>query len=302
MIELFVAALLSVSDPAGDAGTDLTAPTATVLRQTDTFDIRSVSVADAPTLNFGVQLERFTRFPGVLLELYLGAMNRDKTAAASGTELLRGSGFGLPGGAGWRYAFRIVGDDVQVFEVQGEGGSPIDITETSGARLSVSGNTLRVETNLPVPKPLSVYAMSGSFDPFSRTGWRAVRDTPSPWGFSGEAAAPVLDVLADTPEAQKRALEQGVLPEVRASANEPGWLALAGAGVAIALAGLAVSLSLGRQTPMLPAPYLAPFTGKDIRRRARLLRNLSRVQGKLALAEEPEVDLEPPPYSEPVLN
>lgn len=302
MLELLVAALLSVSDPAGDAGKDLTAPTATIFRQTDTFDIRSVSIDDAPTLSFSVQLERFTRFPGVLLELYLGDTNRDTTAAASGTELLPGSGFQLPGGAGWRYAFRIVGDDVQVFELQGGGGSPADITEASGARFSISGNTLRVETNLPVPKPLSVYAMSGSFDPFSKTGWRAVRDEPSPWGFSGTAASPVLDILADTPDAQERALEQGVLPEVRARVNEPGWLALAGAGVALAVAGLAVSLSLGRQTPISPASYLAPFSDKDRRQRARILRNLSRVKGKLTLAEEPRVGPEPPPYSKPVLN
>ena len=301
MLELLVAALLSVSDPAGDVGSNLTAPTAAVFRQAGAFDLRNVTVYDTPTLTFSIALENLTSFPGVLLELYLGGPTASPN---SGTALLNGSALRLPSGASWRYAFRIIGTTVEVFEQQG--GNPVDVTEASGARLSVSGNTLTVKTGLPVPQPLSVYGMSGSFDPFSPTGWRQVRAKPSPWGFSGNAASPVLDILADTPEVQARALEQGVLPEVRASVSKPGWLALAGAGVALAFAGLAARLSLGRQLEKLPpAPYLAPFTEKDRRLRVRVLRDLSRVEGKLTLAEEsPQLGPEPisRPEPEPVLN
>ncbi len=297
MLELLVAALLSVTDPAGDVGTNLTAPTATIFRQGDAFDIRSVTVYDAPTLGFSIGLESPARFPGALLELYLGG----PASSTAGTELLAGSALRLPEGASWRYAFRIAGNDVKVFEQQG--GRPVDITEASGAQLGVSGNMLNVRTILPVPEPLSVYGMSGSFDPFSPSGWREVRAKPSPWGFSGRAASPVLDVLADTPEVQARALEQGVLPEVRASVSKPGWLALAGAGVVVACAGLFFRLSSGRRVEVPPALHLAPFTDKDRRRRARVLRDLSRVQGKLVLAKEPpKTDAEPKPPPEPVLN
>ena len=298
---LFVAALLSVTDPSGDVGQNLTPPTAAAFRQAGAFDLRGVTVYRTPTLTFSVALESRARFPGAILELYLGN-SANQTAGA--TALLPGSALRLPTGASWRYAFRIAGDKVQVF--RGQGGGAADITEASGARLSVAGTTLTVTTRLPIPTPLSVYGIAGSYDPFSSSGWRALRAEPSPWGFAGGAASPVLDVLADTPEVQERALAQGVLPEVRASVSEPGWLALAGAGALLALAGLGVSLGLGRRANLRvnppPASYLAPFTKADRRRRTRVLRDLSRVEGKLTLAEEPvELEATAPP-AEPVLN
>ena len=299
MLELFVAALLSVTDPVGDVGTHLTAPMATALRQGDAFDIRSLTVFDTSTLTFSISLEHVTRFPGAVLELYLGESAPSETFA---TELLRGSALRLPSGASWRYAFRIIGDEVEVFN--GQNGDATDITRASGAQLSISGNTLTVKTDLAVPERLSVYGMSGSFDPFSEAGWRRVRAELSPWGFSGAATSPVLDILADTPEAQERALEQGVLPEIRASVSEPGWLTLAGAGVAVALAGFAARLRWGRREESLPpALHLAPFTEHDRRQRARILRDLSQVKAKLVLAgEPPKPDAQPAPHPKPVLN
>ena len=298
---LFVAALLSVTDPPGDVGRTFTPPTAAAFRQAGAFDLLGVTVYRTPSLTFSVSLESQVRFPGAILELYFGA-SPDQTGT---TTLLPGSALKLPKGASWRYAFRLTGDEVQVFG--GQGGGATDITEASGARLSRSGSTLTVTTRLPVPSPLSVYGISGSYDPFSSSGWRALRAEPSPWGFAGTAVSPVLDVLADTPEVQTRALAQGVLPEVRASVSEPGWLALAAAGALVALAGLVVSLGVGRRvnTPVKlpPARYLAPFTAADKRRRARILQDLSRVEGKLTLAEEPPVDSEASaPPAEPVLN
>ena len=297
---LFVAALLSVTDPPGDVGQNLTPPTAAAFRQEDAFDLRGVTVYRTPTLTFSITLESQARFPGGILELYFGN-SANETAGA--TTLLPGSALRLPTGASWRYAFRIAGDKVQVF--RGQGGAA-DITEASGARLSRSGTTLTVTTRLPVPTPLSVYGIAGSYDPFSSSGWRALRAEPSPWGFAGAAASPVLDVLADTPEVQEQALGQGVLPEVRASVSEPGWLALASAGALLTLAGLVVSLGLGQRVNLRvkppPASYLDPFTKADRRRRARVLQDLSRVEGKLTLAEEPvELEATTPP-AEPVLN
>ena len=298
---LFVAALLNVTDPAGDVGRNLTPPTAAAFRQEGAFDLRNVTVYRTQALTFSVTLENQARFPGAILELYFG----NSPDEPPGTEtLLPGSALRLPAGASWRYAFRVVGNRVQVF--RGQGGVEADITEASGARLSISGTTLTVTTRLPVPAPLSVYGITGSYDPFSSSSWRALRAEPSPWGFAGMAASPVLDVLADTPEVQARALAQGVLPEVRASVSKPGWLALAGVGALLAFAGLGVSLGLGRrvnlQAKAPPVSYLTPFTEADRRRRARVLRDLSRVEGKLTLAEPPPL-LEPTAApAEPVLN
>ena len=296
---LFVAALLNVTDPAGDVGRNLTPPTAAAFRQEGAFDLRNVTVYRTQALTFSVTLENQARFPGAILELYFGNSSDEPPGTGA---LLPGSALKLPAGASWRYAFRIVGNRVQVF--RGQGGVGADITEASGARLSTSGTTLTVTTRLPVPAPLSVYGIAGSYDPFSSSGWRTLRAEPSPWGFAG-AASPVLDVLADTPEVQARALTQGVLPEVRASVSKPGWLALAGIGALLAFAGLGVSLGLGRRVNLRvkppPAGYLAPFTEADRRRRARVLRDLSRVEGQLTLAEPPLLEPTTAP-AEPVLN
>ena len=291
MLEAFaLLALLNVTDPPGDAGSTLSAPTAAVFRQRGAFDIRQVVVADLPTLTLSVTLESLSRgFPEALLEFYLQDLGVPGTTA-----LLPGSGSSLPTGASWRYAVRVVGERAEVFE--GGGGAPIDVTKASGARLNVTGNTLTVVTNLPVPERFSLYGMSGSFDPFSATGWREPRQTPSPWGFSG-AATPVLDVVSDDPAGQDRALTpgtQGVLPEIRASFSRPGWLLVAGAGALLAMLGFVARLVWGRvRDEPAPSPYLPPLTEREVRRRARLLQGLSRGKGRL----EP-VTLVPPEKTE----
>ena len=296
MLEAFaLLALLSVTDPPGDAGSTLSAPTAAVFRQRGAFDVRSVTVADAPTLTLAVTLESLSRgFPEALLEFYLQDPDVPGTAA-----LLAGSSLSLPTGASWRYAVRVVGERVEVYE--GGGGAPVDVTEASGARLNVSGNTLTVVTNLPLPERFSLYGMSGSYDPFSETGWREPRETPSPWGFSG-AATPVLDVVSDDPAGQDRALTQGVLPEIRASFSRPGWLLVAGAGALLAALGFITRLVWGRdRDEPAPSPYLPPLTEREVRRRARLLKGLGQGRGRLEpvtlVTEKTETEA-----LEPVLN
>ena len=205
----------------------------------------------------------------------------------------------LPPGASWRYAVRIVGDSVQVFS--GQGGGRRDVTESSGARLSVSGSTLTLTTELPLPRRFSIYGMSGSYDPFSPDGWRTLRETSSPWGFSGNAPTPVLDIVAESPAVQERALEGAVLPEIRASFAQPGWLLVAGAGVVLALAGVVARFTVGRRTePVVPATHLAPLTVKLVRQRSGALAALKKGQGKLVAVTAPETEQPAPP--EPVLK
>jgi len=294
---LLVAALLSVTDPPGDAlGLGLSAPTATLMRQRDAFDVRSLAVLDRDTLTLEIELGRVsTAFPQGILEIYVS------DAEAVGTrDLLPGSQVQLPPGASWRYAARIVGERVQVFS--GEGGAPRDVSEASGARLGVAGNTLLLTTELPLPRRFSVYGMSGSYDPFSPHGWRTLRETPSPWGFSGAAPSPVLDVIAEAPGVQARALEQGVLPEIRASFAQPGWLVVAGAGVVIALAGVAARFTFGRRTdPVSPAAHLAPLTEEAVRHRARALEALAEGRG-LLVPPDPEAAPEGAVPPEPVMR
>ncbi len=285
---LFLAALLSVTDPPGDArGLDLTAPTATLLRQGGAFDILELAVLDYPTLTLTVTLGGVVggTAPQEILEVYLSSGDE---ADGDGTrELLPGSGLQLPPGASWHYAVRIVGNSAQVFS--GQGGGRRDVTESSGARLGVSGGTLTLTTDLPLPKRFSVYAMSGSYDPFSPDGWRTLRETPSPSGFSGTAPTPVLDIVAESAAVQERALTQAVLPEIRASFSQPGWLLVAGAGVAIALAGVAARFVGRRTEPVLPAEHLAPLTEKMARQRAAALEALVKGRGTLVPADpEPE--------------
>ena len=276
MLEAFaLAALLSVTDPPGDAGSSLSAPTAAVFRQRGAFDVRQVVVADLPTLTLAVTLESLSRgFPEALLEFYLQDPDVSGTAA-----LLEGSSLALPTSASWRYAVRIVGERVEMYE--GRSGRPVDVTEASGARLNISGNTLTLTTDLTLPERFSLYGVSGSYDPFSATGWREPRETPSPWGFSG-AATPVLDVVSDDPAGQDRALTQGVLPEIRASFSRPGWLLVAGAGALLTVLGFVTRLVWGRdRDEPAPSPYLPPLTKLEVRRRARLLKSLGRGKGRL---------------------
>lgn len=304
---LLLAALLSVTDPPGDAvgggavgGNTLTAPTATLFRQRDAFDIRNLVVLADDTVTLQLGMGRASdAFPQAILELYLSDTDRP----TGGThDLLPGSQLRLPTGASWRYAFRIVGTTVQVFD--GQSGAATDITEASGAQLRAAGDRLTLTTDLPRPGRFSLYGMSGSYDPFSLSGWRTLRETPSPWGFSGTAPSPVLDVIAESAGVQERALAQGVLPEMRASFAQPGWLTVAGVGTLIALAGVVARFSVGRREEAAPpAAHLAPLSGRSVRQRAKALRALEQGQGKLTpvvSSPPPEAKSAPPP--EPVMK
>lgn len=293
---LLLAALLSVRDPAGDAlGADLSAPTAAAFRARDVFDIRKLEVAESDTLALTLTLGRVSdTFPQAIIELYLSDAEITGSSA-----LLPGSAMQLPAGASWRYAVQIVGTQARLFEAAPDG-SATDLTEAGGAALTVAGNTLTFRADVALPRRFSLYGMSGSYDPFSPDGWRTLRDEPSPWGFSGTAPSPVLDVVAEDAQVQAQALAQGVLPEIRASFAQPGWLAVAGAGVLVALAGVAARFTLGRPPALLPpAPHLAPFPRGAVRERRRALRALLRGRATLVAPSGEDAPVAAPPDVDP---
>lgn len=232
---LFLAALLSVADPQGDAigQGNLTPPTAVVFRAPGIFDIQQITVPDAETFGFELTIGQLPNpwrlangFSFPIIEVYLS------TKSGGQNTLLPGSNMRLPEGQGWHYAFRMTGDRFDVYRAT-EQGMPVPVTDMIGAQLEVTGNTLHVRTNLPLPERYSIFGMVGSYDPFTETGWRVVTDTPNPWAFSSrEPSVPVIDVIADSFSMQRAALARGVLPEIRSAVRQDSWLIVAAVGFA----------------------------------------------------------------------
>ena len=256
---LLVATVLSVSDPAGDAVGDgsLRMPTALVFRTQGAFDARGIEVYDRPEFSFGVIMEALANpwdlplgFSLPIIEVYLDAGGEEGQE-----ELLPGSGMRLPEGRSWDFAFRITGDAFHMFQAN-PGGDPIDVTGDYAAELRVEDDTIGLFTALPRPDRFSLYGMVGGYDPFTESGWRPVLAEPTPFAFSSERQTlPVVDVIADSFELQVRAIESGVLPEIRAATAASGWLVAAGAGLLISLLGLGLRLAgLGRSAPEQPEP------------------------------------------------
>ena len=234
--------LLSVTDPPNDAvgNGSLRPPTALVYRTPGAFDLLEVTVPNTSTFGFNLTLAQLNNpwelpngFSLPIIEVYLSGGDAGREG------LLPGSGMALPAGATWDYAFRLTGDALTVFAANPEGDAPLDITERVGAQLEKDGNTLTVTTSLPRPRRYSLYSQVGSYDPFSDTGWRPVERTLSPWAFSSRTqAVRAIDVVAESFEQQKRAIDSGVLPRVQASPPGDGWLLLATLGLCVSLVGV----------------------------------------------------------------
>ena len=262
------ATLLSLSDPLGDAVGDgsLASPTAERFNGAG-LDIRSLNVLEGDTLTFQLELASRANSTGSsevdspgssaaerpIIELYL-----DSEPGGPQT-LLPGSGMQIDGG--WEVAFQIAGNTLRVFTASGENtsGEPTneftDATDSLEARLTQQGNVLTVTTSLATPRRFSLYGMLGSYDPFSESGWRAVGREPSPWHFSSPTqTSNVLDVMVDDPALQIRAIERGVLPEIRTSFRSRRWLLVAAAGALIAIIGFILRLFAPTQrTPAAPS-------------------------------------------------
>lgn len=202
-------------------------------------------------------------FSGVVIDVYL-----DTGPGGSDTTLV-GPGMLLPADGGWDYALRL--SPAGAFGIAYQ--EPADTAETVAASpptlapaaepeqdeaaplpdeldgaglnlapllLSIEGNRFVVELPLAVDEDTVVYAVTGVYDPFSSTGWRALASSVSPWAYSGgDQLAPVIDVLAVDQSTQARALQTGVLPRpLRSGSSGLPWLLLMGLGVLVALAGL----------------------------------------------------------------
>jgi hypothetical protein len=254
---LILASLLTLHDPVGDAfgNGNLLPPTDVVFRTPGVFDAQLLEVPDTPTFSIRLTMGRLNNpwdlpygFSLPIIEFYLD------TGAEGERYLLPGSGMNLPPGTTWNYALRITGESLAVLAPGIEAGQPIDITDSAGARLSVEGDTIIVTTELPRPTRFSLYGMVGSYDFFDPTGWRPVLPEPTAGAFgSPTQQVRAIDILAEDLESQARAIDTGILPEIRPQARRDGWLQLMGLGVLLALVGVAGRL-FARPRPVRSAP------------------------------------------------
>ena len=310
--------LLSLADPPGDAVGDGSLASPTAERFSGAHDVRAVRVLDAETLTVQLELaglaaQRDTNRVGQpIIEIYLDS-------APGGEEtLLPGSGMRLAQG-GWEVAFQIAGEHLRVFAAGDaaltgtNGDGPTDVTTSLGARLVREGDLLTVRTRLETPTRFSLYGLAGSYDPFSTTGWRDIALSPSPWHFSSPTQTrPVIDVMADGPALQARAIRSGVLPEIRTSFQQERWLLIAALGALFALFGVALRLFASPPQPPEPAPSSGPapreptkpvisYGAREAGERAQILRSidfetlqrggwLEPVEQPFALSSTPEDD------------
>ena len=250
------ASLLSLSDPLGDAvgNGSLAAPTAE--RFNSSFDLGHITVLDEETFTFRLELAapaarnstqntqniaQTMDSVGPIIEIYLDSEPGGAKALLPGSEMRLAVG-------GWEVAFQIVGGRLRVFTPDASGNP--ELNSAFGARLTREGSALFVTTQLETPRRFSLYGMLGSYDPFSENGWRGVSLEPAPWRFSSPTQTrPVIDVIADNSTLQTRAINSGVLPEIRTSFRQERWLLLASGGMLVALIGFALRFTAKPRTP-----------------------------------------------------
>ena len=251
---LIVAALISLSDPVGDAtgnGT-LTPPSAEVYRNLAPFDLLGVTVTDDPQLTLRIEMASLSNpfdlplgFSLPVIEVYLSGEEQGRN------ELLPGSGMQLPPGQGWEVAVRLTGEQATAYRTSSAPGG----VETAPVSVTTNGNELLVRTPYPRPESPRVYAVTGLYDLFGATPWRPLERQESPWAFSSESQRlPVVDLLAQREGRQAEAIDAGVLPPAGGRSRLPGaiWLVLMAVGLLVALAGVAMRI-VGRRPPVAAA-------------------------------------------------
>jgi len=170
--------------------------------------------------------------------------------------LLPGSGLAMPLGAGWQIAIRVTGDGAWAWEADADGA--VDLAAPVPVEVVLDGTVLTVMTPFARPEEEArLYAVSGVYDPFRADGWRPLSREPSPWAFSSDQQqTPVVDVFPGDPAARAAALARGELPRAETAAGlAPGslvWIWLMAAGIALALAGLALRVRPLRRAPAAP--------------------------------------------------
>jgi hypothetical protein len=262
MLTLALAVLLTFTDPPADLGNgSVRQPTAAVGRPNGALDVTQLELYDSETVGFSLtftslqnpfDLQNGFTFP--VIEIYI-----DDQSNTGSTTLLPGSGMRLPRDATWKYAFKLTGDTLQVFEASANGWQ--DVSGRYPTTLSVEGTTITVKSSLPRPEKLDLYGVVGSYTGFNETGWTPISRNASPWAYSSPTQIPAaLDVIAPTFEAQQNALATGVLPVIRPPRPLNPWLFVMIGGVLLALVGVLLRFSpSGDHAPAYkPAPPVKP--------------------------------------------
>ncbi len=259
MLTLALAVLLTLSDPGGDLGDGtVRLPTAAVGRPNGALDVTQLELYNSEALTFSLsfgslanpfELKYGFTFP--IIEIYI-----DDQSGTGNTTLLPGSGMRLPGGATWKYAFKLTGDSLQIFEASADGWQ--EVTAKFPSRVTVQGTTLLVSSSLPRPEKLDMYGMVGSYTGFNETGWMPLSRNESPWAYSSASQNhPVLDIIAPTFEAQRNALASGVLPVIQPPRRTNPWLYVMIGGILIAATGVLLRFA-PRTTPVKTIPQYVP--------------------------------------------
>lgn len=238
IFELLTLAALLMVDATGDAhgAGDLAPPTAPIYASLAPFDLVEVSVLDEPQLAVEIILADIPNSLQLPLGLSLPVIDVYLDTADGGEErLLPGPGLRMPDGVGWEIALRVHGDDAYLVDAL-QGGS---LREPLSVRRVGNGIVVRSSRAAPL-RVRRLDAMTGVYDAFSADAWRGLSSVPSPWAFSsGRGSIPVVDLLAPTGEAQRTALETGVLPALDGGAlRVVAWLVVSTVGVIVSLSGL----------------------------------------------------------------
>jgi hypothetical protein len=292
MLTLAVVALLTLTDPVSDIGNgEVRPPTAAISRPIGALDVTQLEFYETEATTFSLTFASLTNpfelrngFTFPVIEVYL-----DDYANAGSTTLLPGSGMRLPGGASWKYAFKLTGDTLQLFEATTAGWQ--EVSSKYPTSVDVEGNSIIVTSSLPYPERFDAYGMVGSYTPFNETGWMPLSRIQSPWAYSsGTQTLPVLDVIAPTFEAQRNALTSGVLPVIKPPRPTNPWLLVMAGGIFLALVGVMLRFIPSRKTsPQLsptpkpasahPGPYKPEPLKSSLPKRSTALQNLTEDEG-----------------------
>jgi hypothetical protein len=291
MLTLALAVLLTLTDPGSDLGNgQVRPPTAAVGRPNGALDVTQFQLYDSETVNFSLTFTSLANpfnlrhgFTFPIIEIYV-----DDQSGTGSTTLLPGSGMRLPTGASWKYAFKLTGDTLQVFEAT-QGGWQ-DVTTRYPTTLSVQGTTIMVSSSVPRPQKPDFFGMVGSYNSFSETGWTPLSRSESPWAYSSDTQIPAaLDVIAPTFEAQRSALDTGVLPAIRPPRPVNPWIFVMVGGVLIAMLGVVLrfwpsearSVTAPKiKTPTTPSQskgpsaQIGPYKPEPLKSRSAALKNI----------------------------
>ena len=254
LLTLALALAASAAAQSGDAFGDgsLLPPTSPRFADPAWYDIVDVTLFDTDPISLQLTLGAIDGSGGGALGLTQPIVEVYLADDVGGAErLLPGSSLTMPLGIGWRWAVRLSSDGAWGWEADELGRYDLAAPVALDAR--VSGREVTVMTPFALPEGrLDVYAISGVYDPFAADGWRTLARAPSPWAFSSQTQqVPVVDVFPGDAAARADALARGELPRATRAdgAFGPGaepWLALMGAGVLLAFAGLALRARAAR--------------------------------------------------------